>query len=344
MKKYLLALCILGLLAACAPQARPTEQSLLPNDDSYANPGSYTNPGSYPDDSYPNGNSSAPNAPADLTPAQQAAQTALSQSLSLSPGQFTLLSTEAVDWRDGCLGIQRVGVMCTQAVVPGYRITFDVSGALYEVRTNTSGSLAIVVQAPPLGSTVEEDLLQRLANNLGLKLKDVQVVSSSDVEFGDACLGVALLNVECTQVVTPGRIIVLEANGVQYAYHTTADGSFIQPASLLLTWRREGGIAGFCDSLTVYLSGEIVGRQCKSQPDQAAGTFATTLTPEERAQLTAWLQELGQLNIDSSDPEGVADRMVVTLEFYGSGQGTLPQTDQPALLDWAQSIFQRLYN
>ena len=201
MKKYLLALCILGLLAACAPQTQPPQQSLLPNDDSYSNPGSY------PEDSYPNDSSSAPNAPASLTPAQQAALAALAQSLSLPPGQMTLIATEAVEWRDGCLEIQRAGVMCTQAIVPGYRITFDVQGVVYEVRTNESGSTAMVVQAAPVAATVEEEVMQRLANNLGLKLKEVRVLSTSETEFGDACLGVALLNVECAQVVTPGTII-----------------------------------------------------------------------------------------------------------------------------------------
>ena len=30
-----------------------------------------------------------------------------------------------------------------------------------------------------------------------------------------------------------------------------------------MTWKREGGIAGFCDSMTVYLSGEVHANSCK---------------------------------------------------------------------------------
>src|SRR5512146_73019 len=58
----------------------------------------------------------------DLTPAQRAALTALSDKLGLSVDKITLVSTEAVTWPDGCLGIVRMGVMCTQAEVPGFKI------------------------------------------------------------------------------------------------------------------------------------------------------------------------------------------------------------------------------
>jgi hypothetical protein len=339
MKKHLMVwLALLVVLAACAPQAQPTEQGLLPNDDSYSNPGSY------PDDSYPNDNTSAPDAPVNWTPAQQAAVTALSQSLNLPPGQIALLTTEAVEWRDGCLEIQREGVMCTQALVPGYRMLLDVNGVQYEVRTNEDGSSAVVVPFAPEAETVEEELILRLAQNLGLKPGAVSLLTVSEIEFSDTCLGVALPDVNCAQALTPGKLIVLEAQGVQYSYHTSADGAFIQPADLVLTWKREGGIAGFCDTLMVFRSGEIVGSQCKSQPVSVDGTFASTLTAEERAQLDAWVQEVGTVAVDASDPDGVSDRMVVTVNFTGEGQGSLTPADEQDLVLWAQAVFQKLFS
>ena len=50
--------------------------------------------------------------PVDLTPAQRAAINALMEQLSLSADKIKLVSTEAVTWPDGCLGIVRMGVMC----------------------------------------------------------------------------------------------------------------------------------------------------------------------------------------------------------------------------------------
>ena len=102
MNKYISILILLiWMLAACAP--KPTEQSLLPNDDSYPND-------SYPNQSYPNEDNSSPQLPSSMPPSIAAAITALSGTLNLPPGQITVVSTESVEWRDGCLGVQKIGV------------------------------------------------------------------------------------------------------------------------------------------------------------------------------------------------------------------------------------------
>jgi len=168
------------------------------------------------------------------------------------------------------------------------------------------------------------------------------VISSEMVEFGDACLGVVQEGVTCAQVVRPGSIIVLEANGIQYEYHTSADGSRVQPATFALVWKREGGIAGFCDILTVYRSGEVFTTNCKSNAEGRMGTFANLLSVKEKEQFNNWIAEYGEVKLDASDPQGVADRMVVTLEFFGTGNGQPTDSDQQALFNFAQELYQKL--
>jgi hypothetical protein len=52
----------------------------------------------------------------------------------------------------------------------------------------------------------------------------------------------------------------------------------------------------------------------------------------------------GQVEIDVSDPEGVSDRMVVTLTLFGNGKKmTTSSTDQQELLEFAQLVHQQLY-
>jgi len=337
MKKTLMGITLLMLiLAACASQSQPTEQSLLPNDElggSYPNGTTYPNGGSYPSDSNAN-----------WTPAQQAAITALSQTLNLPPGQITLISTEAAEWPDGCLGIQKPGMFCTQAIVPGYKIILQAGGDVYEFRTNKDGSQVARATDTISFASVEEKIVNQLAGNLGLDPSEVTLVSSSDKDFGDTCLDVPLPEVQCAQVLMPGKLIVVSANDVKYEYHASKDGTFIQPASLALTWKREGGIAGFCDSLIIFRSGEISGNQCQSQPGNATGSFAGLLTSDEIDQFDAWLTKLGSTSIDASNPVGVSDRMVVTLEFYGHGKGSPSDAEKQDLLSWAQTVFQKLYN
>ncbi len=327
MKRIIPMLVVLGMLfAACAPQAEPNRQSILPVEDSM-----------------PDATPAPTDIPLDLTPAQRAAVSALSDITGLSADKITLVSTEAVTWSDGCLGVQRPGMMCTQALVEGFKIILKADGREYEFHTNQTGS-AVVLAAGELSVSVEEVIIAQLAENLGLDKSDISVVSSADAEFGDACLGVAMPDVMCAQVITPGKIIVLESNGVHYEYHTSADGSRIQPATFALTWKREGGIVGFCDSLTVFLSGEVYGSQCKSQPNETIGTLAILLSASERNQFSAWIAEYGSVTLDASDPKGVADGMINVVVLFGTGKGKPGKPVEGDIFTWAQGLFQKLYN
>ena len=193
----------------------------------------------------------------------------------------------------------------------------------------------------PIGPA-EETVIEQLAANLDLQENDITVVSSEEVEFGDACLGVAMEGVMCAQVVTPGHIIVLEANGVEYEYHTSEDGSQVQPANIAMVWKREGGIAGFCDTLVVFRSGEVLTSKCDSQDEGKMGTFAGLLTSREIQQFSDWTAEFGEAKLDASDPKGVADRMVVSLEFIGTGTEEPTESEQQALFEFAQNLYQEL--
>jgi hypothetical protein len=321
MKKIRLGFLILMVLAfaACSPQAQATEApSTIDEEPTHI--------------------------PVDLSPAQRAALTALSEKLKVTVDNIKLVSTEAVTWPNGCLGVQKIGVLCTQAEVPGFNIILEADGKQYEMHTNVNGSVVVPFEDSQPVESVEEAVIKQLANNLGLKESDISVISNSEVEFGDACLGVAMPEVTCAQVVTPGRIIVLEANGNQYEYHVSADGARIQPATLALTWKREGGIAGFCDSLTIFRSGEVYGHQCKAQPNGTEGILKEMLSKTELNLFNRLMTKLGQVNIDASDPEGVSDRMSIELNVYGKGSGRLSDADKQELLSMVQSLFQKLFS
>jgi hypothetical protein len=149
-------------------------------------------------------------------------------------------------------------------------------------------------------------------------------------------------DVMCAQVITPGRVIVLEVNGVQYEYHTSANGSRVQPATHALIWKRSGGIAGFCDTLVVFLSGEVYATQCKPQGDGRMGTFAKLLSSEEQAKFMDWMTTFAMSELDASDPKHVADRMTVTLEIFGLGTESPTKSEQQALFEFSQDLYQKL--
>jgi len=185
--------------------------------------------------------------------------------------------------------------------------------------------------------------LTNLSENVGLPVDKIKLVSTEAVEWPDGCLGVQEEGLACTEVITPGFRVILEANGRQVEYRTNEDGTQIRPATIAMTWKREGGIAGFCDYMTVYLSGEVQASSCK-QGKYVEGLLIDILSEEEFAKFDEWLTKYGNVNIDESDPKGVADRMVVTLTFMGTGsQQTLIQSTEQELLIFAQELHQQLY-
>ena len=185
--------------------------------------------------------------------------------------------------------------------------------------------------------------LTALSENTGLPVDEIKLVSTEAVEWPDGCLGVQEEGLACTQVIIPGFRVILEANGRQVEYRTNEDGTQIRPATVAMTWKREGGIAGFCDSMTVYLSGEVHASSCKGG-QYVEERLIDVLSEDEMAKFDEWLSKYGNVNIEASDPKGVSDRMVVILTFMGTGsQQTLSASEKQELLNFAQELFQRVY-
>ena len=68
-------------------------------------------------------------------------------------------------------------------------------------------------------SQAREDLAQRLST----PADHITLLDAIEVEWSDSSLGCPQPGMEYLQVITPGYRILLEANGIQYAYHTNRD-------------------------------------------------------------------------------------------------------------------------
>lgn len=190
----------------------------------------------------------------------------------------------------------------------------------------------------------ESAAISALSQNLGLDASEITVVSTEAVEWPDACLGINEEETSCAQVVTSGYKIILEANGKQVEYHTDETGTVVLPATIVLTWTRVGGIAGFCDHLTTYLSGEVRAASCKAT-QMTEMPVTDLLSSEELSTMNEWITEYGLVEIDASDPKGVADGMTVKLTLNGLGtkQPSSPEEEQ-MLLQFAQNLYQDAMN
>ena len=188
----------------------------------------------------------------------------------------------------------------------------------------------------------QQTAISEIAQNLGLNEDQIKIVSTEAVEWPDSCLGISEDDTACAEVITPGYRVLLEVMGNQVEYRTDADGTVILPATPALTWERVGGIAGFCDSIKVYLSGEIKASNCNTA-QATENRLSEVLTAEEIALLNEWISTYGEIEIDASDPKGVSDRMTVILKLFGTGNEQLISTEvEQALLQFAQTLNNKL--
>jgi hypothetical protein len=95
----------------------------------------------------------------------------------------------------------------------------------YEVRSNADGSQVVLVPGAVLHAR------EALEAEFGFSPDEVQFVSMEEVEWSDACLGVADKGEMCAQVITPGFLIRMQAGGRLYELHTNPTGSLVRIAS-----------------------------------------------------------------------------------------------------------------
>jgi hypothetical protein len=186
--------------------------------------------------------------------------------------------------------------------------------------------------------------ISKLAENLDLTPDKIKLISTEAVDWPNACLGIETEGVACAEVITPGFRILLEANGKQVEYRTNQDGTVIRPATVALTWTRSGGIAGFCDNLTIFLSGEVQATNCKNS-EVIEKRLNELLSSEEIATLNDWLNKYGVVDIDVSDPAGAADAMTVKLHLAGLGTEKMTsEAVQQVLIQFVQDLNLKLMN
>jgi hypothetical protein len=104
---------------------------------------------------------------------------------------------------------------------------------------------------------------------------------------------------------------------------------------VVLTWSRNGGIAGFCDELRIHASGLVVVTSCK------AALRSFQLVPQEQKLLAGWLEKYAALEYEERDEDAVADGMSVKLTLAGTGTLKMGEDEQKQLLEFVSEISQQ---
>ena len=72
----------------------------------------------------------------------------LAGDLAVPAAQVKYLADEPAEWTDSCLGLGKANESCAQVVTPGYKITLEVNGTQYIVRTDETAKVVRLEEQP----------------------------------------------------------------------------------------------------------------------------------------------------------------------------------------------------
>lgn len=78
---------------------------------------------------------------------------------------------------------------------------------------------------------VQKAAVQEVSQKYNIPVDQIQIASSVAVTWPTGCLGVVIPGFMCTDIVTPGFRIMMNASGQQFEIHTNQDGSSVIDAA-----------------------------------------------------------------------------------------------------------------
>jgi len=279
--------------------------------------------------------------PGGFPPAALAAREALAELLGAYAESIEIQDIEFATWPDGCLGLPGPGESCTEAMVPGYRVTLLSGTSQYIYRTNERGTslrreagvsfAAPSEEARPLAiwqnlECTEEANLLLEGLSFGACGGPYTVLPWADdmipavmLEFLDTfasfeaetLAGKIIFNGIGTTIATPAEQRVI-AEWMKIQFLAAQSGRPQADWGLALTYSRQGGFAGFCDEMTISLDGSVLLSSCKDVD------VDFRLNVEQLEKLYAWYDGLGQIDYAYTDP-AVADAMSTKLTIFAQG-------------------------
>ncbi len=134
-------------------------------------------------------------------------------------------------WRNGCLEILKPGEMCTQALVPGYRVTVSDGDRKWLYHTNNNGRnlrLASGDSASQLPQSVKSRVITDASQRLQQPNSSFFIMQAEQKTWKDGCLELGDPNTICSQVLVPGWRIIVGTRGQSLVYHTNNTASVIK--------------------------------------------------------------------------------------------------------------------
>lgn len=275
--------------------------------------------------------------------------------------QIGVSKITTVDWPDSCLGLPAAGEMCAQMITPGFDVSLVVGTAQYHYHTDEGGYNIRLVGEPALAVSGEQSRTLFEWTGPGCEVFSVSTQAAFWGKCGESLRAVAgfnpsvepfkdwVMSFAAFEAETPAgkvKFTGLGPNATEPAdqrmfaewaklqFEAAQSGRTGAAWGLVFAYHREGGIAGFCDDVGVYLDGRVLISTCKGL------NTSLHLTTSEMQQLYAWYDGYKSVDYSYSDP-AITDRMTTTLSMPGSGQKTANEAEIRAMLEFIATLDDR---
>jgi hypothetical protein len=154
--------------------------------------------------------------------------------------QISLKELEIVEstprtWNNGCLGVSQPDEICTQALVPGWKVVVSDGKQKWVYHTNSNGRLLRIASTQTgrnsetkLPESLKNAVFQAASQRLNLPISQLNIVQVKQRTWNNSCLNLPRPDEVCTQAIATGWKVVVGAVDQTLVYHTNASGSALR--------------------------------------------------------------------------------------------------------------------
>ncbi|MEH2053408.1 hypothetical protein [Nostoc sp.] len=154
----------------------------------------------------------------------------------ISTRELQIIDYNQQTWRNGCLELPQPDEICTQALIPGWRIVVSNGKQNWIYHTNNNGrSLRLASANTPsenlpdkLPTSVKNAVLQAASRRLQQPISQLTIIQAQKQTWRDSCLELANADEFCTQALVSGWRVVIGAVDQTLVYHTNQTGSLLR--------------------------------------------------------------------------------------------------------------------
>lgn len=162
---------------------------------------------------------------------------AASKRLNVSTSRLTIMRSQQREWRNGCLEIVIPDRVCTQVIVPGWRVVVGAQEQTLVYHTDRQGRLVVLnVAESTIADNLPGDTLDRrtrlkvleFAEDItGISTQNLRIASVKQITV-DGCLGLPGKNEPCTKIAQSAYRVAITSEKTRLVVHTLPNGEQIR--------------------------------------------------------------------------------------------------------------------